>query len=122
MSVSKSDPDYIKYLLYMNNLAVERAIVAIYQRQTHDEQHSSDTKHSNGIGFSGADARLGSYYARWILSGRRLSGHHLEKARAMSQKYVRQLAEIAEAKLAQQNAIRESVVDDVEPDSSRIEA
>lgn len=104
MSKAKNDPDYIRWLLTMNDKAVERAIVAIYQRQTADEQSAGDTKHSNGIGFNGADARLGSYYARWILSGRNLTGNHLVKARNMSHKYVRQLVEIATARLAQAQA------------------
>lgn len=101
--MAKNDPNYIKWLLTMNDRAVERAILAIYNRQTYDEQVSSDTKHSNGIGFSGADARLGTYYAKWILSGKNLSGNHLDNARMMSHKYVRQLCEIATAKLAQKS-------------------
>lgn len=98
--MEKNSPDYIKWLLTMNDRAVERAIVAIYRRQTADEQSAGDTKHSNGIGFNGADARLGSYYARWILSGRSLTGNHLVKARTMSHKYVRQLVQIATENMA----------------------
>lgn len=98
--MDKTSQAYIFELLLNNNRAVERAILAIYNRQTAEEQKDSDTKVHNGIGFSGADARLGSYYARWILSGRNLSGNHLEKARSMSLKYVRQLSEIAVAKAA----------------------
>lgn len=101
--MAKNDPNYIKWLLTMNDRAVERAILAIYNRQTYDEQVSSDTKHSNGIGFSGADARLGTYYAKWIMSDKNLSGKHLDKARMMSYKYVRQLCEIATAKLEQKS-------------------
>jgi hypothetical protein len=97
--MAKNDPDYIRWLLNMNDRAVERAMVAIYNRQTADEQVSSDTKHQNGVGFTGADARLGTYYAKWVLKGNSLTGNHLMKARMMSQKYVRQLSEIATARL-----------------------
>lgn len=90
----------ISELLRTNDRAVERAMVAIYDRQTADEKSSSDTRHSNSIGFSGAHASKGSYYARWVLSGRRLTGAHLDKARRMSLRYVRQLLEIAEEKSA----------------------
>lgn len=100
MTMAKNDPTYIKWLLNMNDRAVERAIVAIYNRQTEDEQNAQDTKHSNGVGFSGADARLGSYYAKWIMSGKHLSGNHLVKARLMSYKYVRQLSEIATTRMS----------------------
>lgn len=99
MTIAKDSPDYIRYLLTMKDAAVERAIVAIYNRQTTDEQNSEDTKHLNGIGFTGADARLGSYYAKWILSGKHLNGNHLTKARVMSYKYIRQLCEIAKTRV-----------------------
>jgi hypothetical protein len=82
-------------LLTCNNRAVERAILAIYDRQTQDEKRSDDTKHDNKIGFSAGDAKKGSYYARWVMSGRNLSRHHLNRARRMAVKYRRQLTEIA---------------------------
>lgn len=88
-------PESIKDLLSKNDRAVERAILAIYGRQTLDEQAMGDTRHYNGIGFSGAHANLGSYLARWLLKGNHLTGKHLDKARHMSMHYSRQLAEIA---------------------------
>lgn len=75
--------------------AVQRAMVVLYNRQTQEEQASDSTHKLNNIGFSGADARLGSYYARWVLSGRDLSGSHLERARKMALKYRRQLLDEA---------------------------
>ena len=89
--------DQIIALLDRNDYAVERAILAIFQRQTESEQESSSTIHRNGQGFSGAHASLGTYYAKWILSGRRLTGKHLEKARHMSKHYAGQLEEIAQS-------------------------
>jgi len=94
-SVRKDEPGYIGWLLATNNLAVERAIVAIYKRQTLDEQNSETTIHTNGVGFSGADVRNGTYYAKWILSGKRLNGKFLDKARVMAHKYMKQLVAIA---------------------------
>ncbi len=88
-------PDAIKSLLDRNPQAVERAVVAIYQRQTDDERERDETRHDNGVGFSAFHAHMGGYYARWVLSGRRLSGPHLDKARRMMQRYVGQLMEIA---------------------------
>ncbi len=99
MAIAKNDPDYIRWLLLMNDRAVEKAIVAIYNLQTEDEKSSNDTRHSNNVGFSGADARLGSYYAKWILSGKNLTGKHLEKARNMANKYIRQLVQVATNKM-----------------------
>jgi hypothetical protein len=85
----------IRHLLLTNDRAVERAMVAIYKRQTADEKATDDTKHVNGRGFNCCHAKRGSYFARWVLSGRRLSGWHLETARKMALRYTRQLAEVA---------------------------
>jgi hypothetical protein len=93
--------DKIQNLLDNNDRAVERAIVAIYDRQTRDEKATSDTKHDNTVGFTAAHASKGSYYARWVLSGRKLTGHHLGNARRIAKHYHRQLCEIANAKETQ---------------------
>jgi len=85
--------DKIVELLQRNPIAVERAIVVIYRRQTLDEQSELETKHSNGVGFSGAHAKLGSYYAKWVLTGKHLTGSHLDKARKISLRYTAQLLE-----------------------------
>ena len=89
-------PEAIAALLDRNDLAVERAVIAIFNRQTSDEQEADSTKHSNGRGFSAFHAGLGSYYARWILSDRHLSGPHLVRARKMMHHYTGQLSEIAQ--------------------------
>lgn len=94
----KHTKESIQDLLLKSDKAVERAMVVIYDRQTQDEKATSDTRHTNQRGFSGAHASKGSYYARWILSGRHLTGSHLAKARAMSMHYWRQLIEAAELK------------------------
>jgi hypothetical protein len=83
-------------LLATNNRAVERAIVAIWKRQTASEQQSEATLVHNGIGFASCDARMGTYYANWVRQGRSLSGRHLERARKMACKYVGQLIDEAE--------------------------
>lgn len=92
--------DQIVDLLKTRNDAVEKGIVRIYQLQTADEQSAETTKHRNNVGFNGTDAKYGSYLARWVLSGRHLSGRHLERARRMCIRYSRQLMELANGKLA----------------------
>lgn len=88
----------IKKLLMTNQRAVERAILAIYNRQTDTEKELSETIDKNFIGFSSEDARLGAYYAKWLLSGNRLTGKHVFRARMMALKYKKQLADIANSK------------------------
>src|SRR5271156_4475383 len=83
-------------LLNRNALAVEAAMVALYQRQTEDERSDKVTRHSNGRGFNYHHAERGTYYAKWVLGGRHLTGSHLSAARSMAIFYARQLGEIAE--------------------------
>ena len=85
----------INDLLRRNPRAVDRAMVALYRRQTQDEQRSDTTRHNNGIGFCSWSARKGSYYAKWVLSGRRLTGRHLQNARRIALHHSRQLGEEA---------------------------
>ena len=95
MTTTTWNRDQIDNLLRTNPKAVERAIVRLYNLQTQDEQASDDTKHHNSVGFAGYAARNGSYYAKWVLSGRSLTGKHLEKATAISLKHSRQLVIMA---------------------------
>lgn len=85
----------IENLINNNDVAVGRAIVALYERQTADEQASETTNHHNNIGFCGWAAKNGSYYARWVMSGRTLTGKHLVKARKIALHHAGQVTEIA---------------------------
>lgn len=91
----------IRALLETNDKAVERAIIVLFERQTNDEQVQSVTRHDNQRGFSAAHASKGSYYARWIKSGRRLTGYHLQNARRITQHYTHQLLLVAQEKGSQ---------------------
>jgi hypothetical protein len=93
----RHDKATILLLLRTNDLAVERAIVALYRRQTKDEKAVGGTKHANGRGFNHTHARTGTYCAKWILSGKRLTGKWLQECRQMAIFYHRQLLEIARA-------------------------
>ena len=85
-------------LIETNQPFLERALVKIYDRQTEDEQVAKVTHYHNHIGFNSADARNMSYYAKWVQSGRPLSGTHLEKCKKTLKKYRKQiLQEIAAA-------------------------
>ena len=87
--------DEIRNMLDNNDRAVNRGIVAIYKLQTESEKASESTNESNGVGFASCDARLGSYYAKWVMSGKNLNGNHLDKARKMCKKYAGQLVKLA---------------------------
>ena len=96
--IPKDSLAYITSLLHLNNRAVERAMIVLYNNQTQDEQSSGATKHHNGKGFNSYDAKTGTYYALWVLSGKKLTGFHLERARMISLKYVGQLVQAAKEK------------------------
>ena len=59
---------YIAQLLQNNDKAIIRALIVLNERQTQDEQASEDTKYNNGVGFTPADAKMGTsmaeFYAR----------------------------------------------------------
>jgi hypothetical protein len=87
-------------LLETRRDAIERAILALYRLQTEDEQSSQETKHSNGVGFNGADARFMSSLVDWMINkGRRLSFKQAEAAKNKLKKYANQLANIANKKI-----------------------
>jgi len=85
----------IEALINGNDRAVERAMVAIWERQTADEQETQDTRHHNGRGFAAWSARSGTYFAEWVRSGRRLTGKHLVKARKIALHHAGQLTDFA---------------------------
>lgn len=85
----------IEEMINAHDGAVERAMVALWERQTGDEQASQTTNHSNGRGFCGWAARSGTYYAEWARSRRHLTGKHLVKARRIALHHAQQLCDIS---------------------------
>jgi len=80
---------------------VIKGILAIFDKQTADEQTAETTTHRNNIGFSGADARIMSSFAKQIQSHDKtkfhtpLSQKQIVVARKKIMKYAGQLAKIA---------------------------
>ena len=78
---------------------LERAILALYEYQTLDERKAEISVEENNVGFNKPDAGRLSYYAKWIMNGKHLSGPHIEIARNKIQKYCGQLTKIANNKV-----------------------
>mgnify|MGYP000209306595 CR=1 FL=1 len=81
---------------------IGRALVALFNRQTREEQASNDTRQFNNVGFSGADAKSGSLTAKYFLKHRRLEKWQIERWLKPSKngypricKYAAQLNEVA---------------------------
>lgn len=85
-------------LLDTNDKAVERAIVAIYERQTADEKQVNHTRHDNSVGFRQNHAPRMSFYARLILSGKKLYPAQIQMSRRWMKMYRKQLCAIANAR------------------------
>lgn len=108
----------IQALLDTNDRAVERALVAIYHRQTDSEKASDNTTNANGVGFSAYDAPLLSDIAKKCIYWRGLTNGQLRLVRPKVRRYWRQLAEIANAKLqaAQPAAVQSQAMPALHPD------
>lgn len=79
---------------------LRRAVVAIYERQTLDEQRTDSTNHHNKMGFTGADASFLSSIAKVIVEKRySLTEKQLIVTRKKMGKYVGQLVKITRHQL-----------------------
>jgi len=87
----------IKALLAESDKAVARAILAIYNRQTEDEQTIKETTDHNGVGYNGVDANFMSSLAQFYQTKGFLSSGQLKYGRKAIMKYAGQLTEIANA-------------------------
>jgi len=72
-----------------------RGILAIYDRQTADEQTTEQTRYHNGVGFGATDAEILSSFAKQLQKGRTLSQKQVTIATRLMMKYAMQLARIA---------------------------
>lgn len=92
-------------LLKTNDRAVARALVVLNERQTATERSAESTINDNGVGFTPADARMGTSMAQFYTRFGRLSEKQLAYWRKPNVrgvpricKYAGQLLEIAEQK------------------------
>lgn len=87
-------------------VVVGRALVALLQRQTKDEQRANDTREHNGVGFTGADARSGTLTAKTFIRDNKLLDWQVGSWTKIAKngyprlaKYAKQLNEIALEKI-----------------------
>lgn len=95
----------ITKLLMTNDLAVTRAILALYRFQTTEEQSAKDSKERNGVGFTKADSEIGTSMAKFALEAGFLTEKQIAYWRRFTGgnkcricKYARQLLKIANSK------------------------
>ena len=80
---------------------IERAVIAIFNKQTAAEQTIEATNRTNGVGFTGADAKILSSFAKQLLKNknRHLSEKQFAIAKKRIAKYANQLTKIANGKI-----------------------
>ena len=88
--------DTIVNLLKTNDKAVARAIVVLNERQTATEQASEFTINNNGVGFTPADARMGTSMAKFFLRNGYLSPKQIAYWRKPNVKGVPRVCKYAE--------------------------
>jgi hypothetical protein len=111
MAKTQWTKERLQALIERSDIALERSILAIYARQTADEQAVDATSQKNNLGFNGVDAPFASGLAKQILEnkygkpdGERLSVKQRPFARKFMRKYWKQLQSIAKSKEAQAQA------------------
>ena len=95
MTLSK---EIIREKLATNDAWLIRAVMAIFEKQTAQEQTSEETRENNGVGFNGTDAAILSSFAKFYAARGFLSPKQLAIARRKMPKYAGQLLTIAQAK------------------------
>jgi len=105
MELKMYSKEYIVNLLKVNDVAVGRALVALNQFQTATERNAETTINDNGVGFTPADARMGTsmsnFYTRTgYLSPKQLAYWRKPNRRGTPRicKYASQLLQIANSK------------------------
>lgn len=95
MAITK---DEIAVKLITDTRWLERGILAIYNKQTYEEQASESTLKNNGVGFNGVDAYILSSFAKQLLAGNHLSKKQRILAAKKMPKYAGQLLQIVKEK------------------------
>lgn len=85
----------LQALLLISDVALERAIIRIWEQQTYSEQETGQAIIIDGVGFNKFDAPLMSRYARQLISTGSLTAYQRKKARSVMPKYWKQLMRIS---------------------------
>lgn len=76
-----------------------RALLAIYEFQTAEEQVIETTKEKNGVGFNGVDAEILTSFAKQVQAGRTLSAKQMAIVFKKMPKYAGQLQKLVSGKV-----------------------
>lgn len=95
--------EYLQNLLKVNDNALLKAVVLIYENQTDEEKLIDESFDDNHLGFSKFDAKEMSCIARKIKKNKSLTEDELAKSRNKMPKYWRQLMIISKKQINERN-------------------
>jgi hypothetical protein len=88
--------EFVKRKLSTDPLWAQRALLKIYDFQTHEEQRAQDTRYNNGVGFTGTDGRILSSLAKQLEKYGRLSDKQMHILFTKMPKYWIQIIKISD--------------------------
>lgn len=101
--IREARPDVAKEIVRAKILSddkwLEHALLALYSKQTTEEQKQQMTKDENGRGFNGRDAELLSSFAKQLKERGWLSNKQKAICRRWLMKYAGQLVRIAKGEI-----------------------
>lgn len=121
----KAATTFIREKMASNDIWLIKGMLAIYARQTDDEQRIESTRYHNSIGFNGVDAEILSSFSKQVLEWERtppknrkyrspLSKRQLEIVRNKMDKYAGQLVRVAREKAVMETTMEEVVLVDAD--------
>lgn len=81
----------IQKMLETRDVAVTKALILIYSKQTSAEQSTEATVENNGVGFTGVDGEILSSFAKFYMRAGFLTAKQMAMARTKLKKYWRQI-------------------------------
>lgn len=96
MKTIKAKEDFIREKLVSDTNWTIRGLIAIWNKQTADEKATKDTRHHNGVGFTGSDAEFFTKMAERAAGNMGLSYKQLACVQRGMKKYAGQLRKIAD--------------------------
>ena len=99
-TAKKYTKDNIKALLAVNDLAVFKGFIRIWQLQTESERAVEDTMLRNGVGFSGYDGNWMTGIGNNVVKYKQITEGQFLAIKKMMHKYAGQLAKIANGEIS----------------------
>ena len=95
LTTKKARTAHIREMLASDAKWALKALVRIYDNQTADEKESEDTRHDNGVGFTGADGSFMTSIAKQYIARGSLSEVQMSYVFKNMPKYARQLERVS---------------------------